>query len=244
MTAPPAGTRVGPWDRLRSTPTPSTRFEAAGWEDRAAGYDRFFGSITGRVVEPLLDAASVGPGMRVLDVASGPGYVSGRGGRARRLGGRDRRRERDDRAGPRAAAVLDFRQADAHALPFEAAAFDAVLGNFVILHLGRPEQAVAEFARVLAPGGTVALTVWDLPERARFIGVFLDAVAEAGATPPPDLPRGPDFFRFAVDEHFDELLGQAGLQERAWRRSPSPTAWRRPTSSGTGSSAGPCAPRR
>ena len=61
---------------------------------------------------------------------------------------------------------LDFRQADAHALPFEAAAFDAVLGNFVILHLGRPERAVAEFARVIAPGGTVALTVWDRPERA------------------------------------------------------------------------------
>jgi SAM-dependent methyltransferase len=113
---------------------------------------------------------------------------------------------------------LDFRQADAHELPFDDASFDAVVGNFLILHLGRPEAAVAGFVRVLAPGGTLALTAWDLPERARFLGVFLDAVAEAGARPPEDLPAGPDFFRFSVDEEFDALLGDQGLEDRAVRR--------------------------
>ena len=47
-------------------------FEARGWEDKAAGYDRFFAGITGQFVEPLLDAASVGPGTRMLDLATGP----------------------------------------------------------------------------------------------------------------------------------------------------------------------------
>ena len=84
----------------------------------------------------------------------------------------------------------------------------------MILHLGRPEQATAEFARVLAPGGRLALTAWDLPERARFLGVFLDAVAEAEAKPPPDVPAGPDFFRFSVAEQFDALLREAGLEDR------------------------------
>jgi hypothetical protein len=42
-------------------------------------------------------------------------------------------------------------------------------------------------------------------------GVFLDAVAEARATPPADLPPGPDFFRFADDDAFAAALGQAGL---------------------------------
>ena len=51
-------------------------FEAAGWEEKAAAYERFFGVITGRVVEPLLAAASVGVGTRVLDVATGPGWVA------------------------------------------------------------------------------------------------------------------------------------------------------------------------
>lgn len=114
--------------------------------------------------------------------------------------------------------ALDFRQADAHELPFDDASFDAVAGNFLILHLGRPEQAMAGFVRVLAPGGRLALTAWDLPEHARFLGVFLDAVAEAGATPPEDLPTGPDFFRFSADEEFDALLRDHGLRDRSVRR--------------------------
>jgi SAM-dependent methyltransferase len=109
---------------------------------------------------------------------------------------------------------LEFREADAQALPFEDASFDAVVGNFVILHLGRPEQAAREFVRVLAPEGRLALTAWDLPDRARFLGVVLDAVAEAGAAPPGDVPAGPDFFRFSVDEEFEALLRGSGLDDR------------------------------
>ena len=110
---------------------------------------------------------------------------------------------------------LDLRQADVHALPFADASFDAVVGNFLILHLGRPERAMAEFVRVLGPGGKLGLTAWDFPERARFLGVFLDAAAEAGATPPEDLPAGPDFFRFSADEEFDALFREHGLEDRA-----------------------------
>ena len=187
-------------------------FEAGGWEEKAAGYDRFFGRITGRLVEPLLDAASVGPGTQMLDLASGPGYVAARGAErgASVIG--------VDVAGAMVSLArrlhpgLDFRQADVHKLPFEDGSFDAVVGNFLILHLGRPEQAIAGFVRVLGPGGRLALTAWDLPDRARFLGVFLDAVAEAGATPPEDLPTGPDFFRFAADDEFDALLRDHGLR--------------------------------
>jgi hypothetical protein len=53
-------------------------FEAAGWEEKAVAYERFFGVITDRVVAPLLAAASVGVGTRVLDVATGPGWVAAR----------------------------------------------------------------------------------------------------------------------------------------------------------------------
>jgi hypothetical protein len=37
---------------------------------------------------------------------------------------------------------------------------------------------------------------------------------EAGATPPEDVPSGPDFFRFASDEEFDALLRDQGLDDR------------------------------
>ena len=51
-------------------------FEAAGWEQQVSGYEDFFGPITRRLVGPLLDVAGVDRGARVLDVASGPGYVA------------------------------------------------------------------------------------------------------------------------------------------------------------------------
>ena len=89
------------------------------------------------------------------------------------------------------------------------------MGNFLILHLGRPEQAMAGFVRMLRPGGRLALTTWDVPERARFLGVFLDAVADAGATAPKDVPTGPNFFRFSADEEFDALMRDHGLEQRA-----------------------------
>jgi SAM-dependent methyltransferase len=192
-------------------------FEAGGWEKKAAGYDRFFGTITSRLVEPLLDAASVGAGTRMLDLASGPGYAAARGAeRGATVVGVDMAMAMVSLA-RRLHQGLDFRQADAHELPFDDASFDAVVGNFLILHLGRPDVAMAGLVRVLAPGGKLALTAWDLPERARVLGVFLDAVAEAGARPPEDLPVGPDFFRFSVDEEFDSLLRGQGLEDRVVR---------------------------
>ena len=188
-------------------------FEAAGWEQQASGYEDFFGPITTRVVGPLLDAAAVEAGTRVLDVASGPGYVSAE-------------------AAKRGASVvgidiaeamlslarglhpqIEFRQGNAEALPFSDEAFDAVVGNFVLLHLGRPERAAAEFVRVLAPDGRVALTVWDLPEQARFLGVLVEAVAAAGAGPPQDIPVGPPIFRFSADKEFARLLRGEGLED-------------------------------
>ena len=189
-------------------------FEAAGWEEKAGAYEEAFGSLTGQTIESLLDAAAVGTGTRVLDVATGPGHVAGHASRRGALAvGVDIAQAMVELA-RELHPGLDFRQADAQALPFEDACFDAVVGNFAILHLGRPEHAVAEFVRTLTPGGTLALTVWDLPVRMRVTGVLVDAVAEVGATPPEDLPAGPDFFRFSVDDEFDALLRDGGLEER------------------------------
>lgn len=205
-------------------------FEAAGWEKQVAGYERFFGPITTRLVEPLLDAAQVGPSTRVLDVASGPGYVAAsaaeRGASVIGIDVADGMIALARRLHPE----LDFRRGNAEALPFSDGSFDAVVANFVMLHLGRPEQAAAEFARVLSPDGRLALTVWDVPERARFLGVLVDAVAEAGAAPPQDVPAGPPIFRFSDDDEFAALLRAQRLADIHVRtisfshREPSPEA--------------------
>jgi len=189
-------------------------FEAAGWEAKAAGYDRFFGAITGRVIEPLLDAAGVGEDSRVLDVATGPGYVAAE---AARRGASVVGLDISSAMVALASELhpdIEFRRGDAQELPFGDGAFDAVVANFLILHVGRPEAVARELARVVVPGGALALTVWDVPQRARIFDLFLGAVADAGAATPAAIPVGPDFFRFSDDGEFDRLLHDAGLDER------------------------------
>ncbi len=51
--------------------------------------------------------------------------------------------------------TVKTKPADAEQLPFEDASFDLVFGHAVLHHIPDLEQAFAEFARVLAPGGTV-----------------------------------------------------------------------------------------
>ena len=193
-------------------------FEARAWEERVEGYVGFWGAVTGRLVEPLLDIAGVGPSTRLLDVATGPGYVAAQ---AARRGAKVSGVDVAEAMIARAAAEhpgIEFRRADAQSLPFEDGSFDAVVGNFGLPHFGRPERAVAEGARVLAPGGRLALTTWDAPAQMRMFGVFLEAVGDVGAGPPDGMPPGPDVFRFSDEREFRRLLEREGLVDVEVRR--------------------------
>jgi SAM-dependent methyltransferase len=188
-------------------------FEAAGWEARATSYHRAFVPLTSQLIEPLLDAGEVGSGSHVLDLCTGPGYVAAacfeRGATAV---GVDIAHEMVALARSLHPGVM-FVQGDGEQLTFADGSFDAVVANFAILHFGRPERAAAEVARVLTPGGKVALSTWDIPAVGRLPGIFFDAVQEVGVTPPPDVPPGPPMFRFADESEFTRLLDGAGLTD-------------------------------
>lgn len=186
-------------------------FEADGWAAKdASAYDRLFGRVTTRVVDPLLDSVGVGPGTRLLDVATGPGYVAERAvARGAEAVGVDLSEAMLESARARVPGA-EFVHGDATALPFEDTSFDAVAAAFVLLHLGRPERAASEAARVLKPDGAAAFTVWDMPSRGRWLGVLLDALADVGAE---SIPPGPPFFRFADDVGLVRLISDVGLDD-------------------------------
>jgi cyclopropane fatty-acyl-phospholipid synthase-like methyltransferase len=51
-------------------------FEKAGWERAANPYHQHWGNLSRQSAEATVDAAGVAPGTRVLDVATGAGYVA------------------------------------------------------------------------------------------------------------------------------------------------------------------------
>jgi cyclopropane fatty-acyl-phospholipid synthase-like methyltransferase len=57
-------------------PAAIRHFEHAGWQRAAAHYVSTFAQATRGFIEKLLDVARVGSGMRVLDLACGPGVVA------------------------------------------------------------------------------------------------------------------------------------------------------------------------
>jgi SAM-dependent methyltransferase len=188
-------------------------FERRGHDRVARSYGDFFGPVTARTIEALLDAAAVGPGTRLLDVASGPGLVTAAAAaRGAAVLGVD--------LSPQMVAVaraghptLEFREGDAEQLPCVEASRDAVVCNFGLGHFPRPERVAVELVRVLARGGRAALSWWDGPAHTRVNGIFFDAVSEAGGGPPAGLPAGPPPFRFSEDAELRALLIIAGLED-------------------------------
>jgi SAM-dependent methyltransferase len=188
-------------------------FESQGWGERAPTYDRLVGAVTARFADPLLDAAHVRPGARVLDAACGTGALTAAAAaRGAEPLGIDLTAEMVALAARRHPG-LRFLQGDAEALAFPSGAFDAVVAGFLLHHLPDPHTAAGEFARVLAPGGRLAATVWDDPSRMRLIGLVNDALAEAEADPSLGIPEGPPAFAFAGPEDFVRLLEDAGFED-------------------------------
>jgi ubiquinone/menaquinone biosynthesis C-methylase UbiE len=189
-------------------------FERAGWESIPRAYQDAFGTLTTQAIEPLLDTAQVGPGVRVLDVATGPGYVAAAAvRRGARVVGVDFSTAMLAEARRHSPAV-DFREGDAETLPFGDASFDAVVMNFGLLHLGRPELALAEAHRVLRVGGRIGFTVWAKPEEAIGFGIVLRAIEHHGRLDVP-LPPGPPFFRFSDGQECRRVLLQVGFHRPA-----------------------------
>ena len=79
-----------------------------------------------------------------------------------------------------------FQQADAQSLPFGDDTFDTVVCQFGLMFFPDKAKAMAEFARVLRPGGTLAFTVWDSFQHNRVAGISREIIASFFETDPPD----------------------------------------------------------
>lgn len=190
------------------------RFEAAVHDRMAASYRELFAPVTALAIQPMLDAALIGPGTVCLDIATGAGGLASA---ARERGAVVTAID----LSPAMADALREREPDievvvgsADDLPFPSGSMDAATMGFGIGHLPLPETGIAEAARVLTPeSGRLALSWWASKDENRINGLFVDIIGELGLTAPADqLPEGPPIFRFSDPAQLTGLLGGAGFR--------------------------------
>src|SRR5216683_2889013 len=155
--------------------------QQAAW---SSGNYAIVGSTLQIVGEELCEALDLKAGSKVLDVAAGNGMASLAA--ARRwcdVTSTDYVPALLERGRARAEAEgwqVEFKQADAEALPFTKASFDAVVSTFGVMFTPNQDKAAAEMLRVCKSGGKIGLANWT-PEG--FIGQVFKAIGKQ--MPPP-----------------------------------------------------------
>jgi ubiquinone/menaquinone biosynthesis C-methylase UbiE len=182
----------------------------------ASGDYAVVGTTLQIVGETLCEAADLRAGQRVLDVAAGNGNATLAA--ARRwceVTSTDYVPTLLERGRERAAAerlnAIDFREADAEALPFDDASFDAVLSTFGCMFAPNPPRVASELLRVCRSGGRIAMANWT-PDG--FIGQVFKVIGKH--VPPPAGVASPALW--GTRGRIDELFGAAAAHIAAETR--------------------------
>ncbi len=156
------------------------------------------------VGEQLCEAIDIRAGQKVLDVAAGNGNVAlAAARRGCDVIATDYVPALLEKARERAAAErlqIDFREADAEALPFKDRSFDVVVSTFGVMFTPDQPRAAAELMRVCKSGGKIGLANWT-PDG--FIGQLFKTIGKH--LPPPAGVKSPALW--GTQARIDELFG-------------------------------------
>lgn len=172
------------------------------------------------------DVANVGPGDRVLDVATGTGdlavELAGRVAPGGEVIGSDFSEEMLSRARVKAPG-LTFEWGNALELPYASATFDAATVGFGARNFSDLEQGISEMARVVKPGGKVVILEITTPQKpplSTFFSMWFDRVVPVIGKVAGD-PDAYDYLpnsvkRFPGPEGLAASMERAGLQDIRW----------------------------
>ncbi|HXI54674.1 MAG TPA: methyltransferase domain-containing protein [Polyangia bacterium] len=182
-------------------------------------YDGIESRLTAPLSERMLDLAGIGPGMRVLDLATGRGEPALRA--ARRVapdglvvgvelagGVLEMAREKARLSG---LSNLDLRVADAAtAQDIASSYFHAATVRWGLMYMAAPVTALVNVHQALLPTGVLVAALWAEPERVPYYTLPRRLLQRYRALPPID-PEAPGPFHYADLERVRRDLGRAGF---------------------------------
>jgi len=152
----------------------------------------------------LVEACGVGPGLRVLDVASGTGNAAipaaQRGASVVASDLTPRLLEAGRARAEAEGLQLEWVEADAENLPFDDGEFDVVMSSIGVMFAPHHQAAADEMVRVCRPGGKIGLLSWT-PEG--MLGALF-RMMKPFAPPPPAGAQPPPLW--GSEEHLQELF--------------------------------------
>jgi ubiquinone/menaquinone biosynthesis C-methylase UbiE len=168
----------------------------------------------------MLDAAGVGPGMRVLDLAAGTGdqslIAAQRVGRAGSVLATDISASMlavaEEAARDAGVSNVETRAADASTIDLPEEHFDAAICRFGLMFLPDLQAALARVRKALKPGARLAALVWSTEDRNPYIALQLNVLRDMGRlpSPPPTLART---VSLGAPGQLESALRQAGFQQ-------------------------------
>jgi SAM-dependent methyltransferase len=177
------------------------------WSARAREWAEMQEPRQAEMYPPMLDAAGVGAGTRLLDVGCGSGVAAAiaheRGAQVTGIDAAPAAIEFARRRVPDG----NFRVGEIEALPYEDGAFDVVTGFNAFQYAADVAGALREARRV---GALVGIMTWGAPERCDAAGVL----KALGALMPPPPPGAVGPFALSAPGALEELVERAGLEPR------------------------------
>lgn len=213
-----------------STSTDISAAQKASWNKFSAGW-RKWDALTMGMLEPhgeaIMDHLGASGSCQVLDVAGGTGQPGLSIARHLSDGGTvhitDLSANMLQVAKEKAAAMhakhVEFREADVSALPFAEDSMDAVSCRHGFMFFPDLQQAANEMARVLRPGGRIAVAVWAAPQKNYWVTGMMQNIKKHIEVPQPP-PDAPGMFRCAQPGLIAGLFKAAGLQDITEREVP------------------------